>query len=236
MDSARVSPEDRVRALKQIGGWMNRFNDPVGREVRLQWVEKELGISRKFIQEARIEKKPIDTKPRVLDKLAPPVKRRVPQKPLSSGDRTLLAGLVSGDTHFQYFLGLAEHLPKGKSLPDLLDSPVAGEFVKEILGAPGGPKALLETPGGLLGAELDPEIRSILTESLLSEQKMDLEDFQRMLMNRVAKSWARFSQRIKGAISEAESKKNTELQDQLMKEYLDVQRKMKEFSSFYDEA
>lgn len=238
MDSAKVSPEDRVRALKQIGGWMAKFSDPVGREVRLQWVEKELGIGRRFLFDPRSEKKVSAGPSRPVSVVTqPPSSPRKPaRKPLSSGDRTLLAGIVSGESYFQCFMELSDRLPTGLSLPDLLDSPAAAEVVRGILALPGGAKSIIENPAQLLNPEFDPEIRSILTESLLTDQKMEFPDFQRMLMNRVAKTWARFSQRIKVGISEAESKKNTELQDQLMKEYLDVQRKMKEFSSFYDEA
>ena len=61
-------------------------------------------------------------------------------------------------------------------------------------------------------------------------------DFQVALDRALARLWARFSQRIKTALAEAEAKKDAGLHSKLMKEYLDVQRKMKEFNSFYDEA
>jgi hypothetical protein len=48
----------------------------------------------------------------------------------------------------------------------------------------------------------------------------------------LGRTWARFSQQIKTALADAEAKKDAGLRAELMKEFLDVQRKMKEFSSF----
>ena len=72
------------------------------------------------------------------------------------------------------------------------------------------------------------------TESqLLPNQE---EEFRGALERGVARAWARFSHKIKAALADAEAKKDAGLQSQLMKEYLDVQRKMKELNKFYDEA
>jgi hypothetical protein len=60
-------------------------------------------------------------------------------------------------------------------------------------------------------------------------------DLRGALLKGVARLWAQFSQRIKRGISVAESNKDIHLQLQLMKDYLDVQRKMKDFNSFYDQ-
>jgi hypothetical protein len=68
------------------------------------------------------------------------------------------------------------------------------------------------------------------------ETPFAVRDFQVALDRAIARLWARFSQRIKTALAEAEAKKDAGLHSKLMKEYLDVQRKMKEFNSFYDEA
>ena len=93
------------------------------------------------------------------------------------------------------------------------------------------------SPKSFLNEGLDEKIRIALTSSLVAEApEKGPEDFQLALSKSISKIWARFSQQIKLAISGAEIGKDTDLQARLMKEYLDVQRKMKEFSSFYDEA
>ena len=89
----------------------------------------------------------------------------------------------------------------------------------------------------LTQVDLDPQVRSTLTEAWVGgESPFDVRDFQVALDRALSKLWARFSQRIKTALAEAEAKKDAGLHSKLMKEYLDVQRKMKEFNSFYDEA
>ena len=82
-----------------------------------------------------------------------------------------------------------------------------------------------------------PKLRSLVTEAMVQpEPRFNQEELKTALDRAVGRLWARFSQQIKAAIGRAEANKNAELQATLMKEYLDVQRKMKEFSSFYDEA
>ena len=95
--------------------------------------------------------------------------------------------------------------------------------------------------------DVDLQVRSILTEAWISGPTKahsteaggdgDPESELRGALNRGnARLWARFSQRIKLALQDAEAKKDAGLHARLSKEYLDVQRKMKEFISFYDEA
>jgi hypothetical protein len=67
------------------------------------------------------------------------------------------------------------------------------------------------------------------------EPPFSLSDFKGALAKNRSRLWARFSQRIKRMLTEAEFNKDIRLQDQLMKDYLDVQRKMKDFSSLYDQ-
>ena len=42
--SAAAGPEARTQAIKKIGGWLTRFADPVGREVRMQDVQTKLQL------------------------------------------------------------------------------------------------------------------------------------------------------------------------------------------------
>ena len=72
---------------------------------------------------------------------------------------------------------------------------------------------------------------------MVDQQKAPAEADVRFALDRsIGRVWARFSQQIKAALAEAEAKKDAGLQSKLMKEYLDVQRKMKEFNSLYDEG
>jgi DNA primase len=64
------------------------------------------------------------------------------------------------------------------------------------------------------------------------ERRQQLENAVR---SRVARAWARFSQQVAQALNQAEASKDSALQAKLMQDYLDVQRRMKEFTGFYDE-
>jgi hypothetical protein len=84
---------------------------------------------------------------------------------------------------------------------------------------------------------LDPRLREILIEAFMGENpRPEREVIQAALDRMVQKSWARFSQQIKAELAAAEANQDAGLREKLLKDYLDVQRKMKEFTSFYDEA
>ena len=91
---------------------------------------------------------------------------------------------------------------------------------------------------------LDAQVRSILMEASVNappaaepkEGEFSTQDVKGAIHRGIRRLWARFSQLIKVAMQDAEAKKDAGLHAQLSKEYLDVERKMKEFISFYDEA
>ncbi len=246
--SARRSPEERVQALKKMGGWLGRFRDPVGREVRLQWIEKRLGVSRGLIDEAlgavenpshsqsqsSPQSQASDVKKGEIIKFRSSSSRSSTR--ICSTDRILFGGLVFGGEYSQAFRDIKEQLPPGMGLHQVVSHPLLQEFVDHLLSQAGFLERLRLNPDSLIENELDNQVRSILTESLLwSEAPFPVADFRGAALKSTARLWARFSQRIKEELSEAEISKDLNLQVQLMKDYLDVQRKMKEFSSFYDQ-
>ncbi|MBI2712205.1 MAG: DNA primase [Bdellovibrio sp.] len=237
IEGSKGSAEARTQAVKKVMGWLAKFSDPVGREIRIQALEKGTGVSRVLFGGG----------PKVpLPKGGPipvPRSKKTAQvgKPLGGGDLALLSGLVSGGDFISYFIGLGECLPRDTSstagLELLADAETMQNWIKEVLTDSEKLEQLKANPSDLLRPEeLDPALRMALSECLVAEQGISLTDFQRLLMGRVGKRWLAFSRRIKGAIRQAEGEGNRELQDDLLKEYLDVQRKMKEFSNFYDEA
>jgi len=248
MQSAVQSPEESSQALKKIGGWLSRFQDPVGREVRIHQVQKQMGISHRLIQEVMGQGKGdsnIQSKRKVASESTQkrePVAVVDPNSQVNSPpkmnpmDKILLAGIAYGEEYPGIFVEARGNLPPTVPLSDLFEYPAARDFVAVLLSKPGYLERLRTVPETLFEHDLDVQVRSTLTEALLSpEPPVSLEDFRGALLRSMARNWARFSQRIKKAIAEAETKRDTELQVQLMKDYLDVQRKMKEFSNFYDE-
>jgi DNA primase len=240
---AGQSPEDKAQALKKIGGWLGKLKDPIGREVRIQLIQKKLGLSRQLIHDAmgKTLVPMTSTEPYLKPK---PLKRSAtahpPFKPMPQIDRVLLAGVVLGGEYLKAFEQTSQSLPPGMTPSSLLEYLPAGEFVTLLLAQHEGvgeqKEKVTTAPARLLEAISDVQVRATFTEALLStDTPSKLKEFKAALFRSLVRNWARFSQRIKLAISDAEVKKDVELQARLMKEYLDVQRKMKEFNNFYDE-
>jgi DNA primase len=165
----------------------------------------------------------------------------------SSGDRVLLAALAMGGKYLESFRELAGNLPRGfpagpdspsskMTISDLFDYVPARVFMTQILKEGEVPADFALNPGTLAEMDLDPQVRSILMEGSVSGTEISADDLKGAIHRGVRRLWARFSQQIKQAMQDAEAKKDAGLHEQLSKEYLDVERKMKEFISFYDEA
>jgi DNA primase len=169
--------------------------------------------------------------------MAPARGRPAPAERLHPGEKTLLQALARGGDYTGLFTVARAQLPKEATLADLFDYPPAHDFVRYLTTEPGVLERFRAAPEMILTEELDPQVRSTLTEALVTQDPLfEREDFRISLDRAIGKLWARFSQRIKAALADAEAKQDAGLQAELQKEYLDVQRKIKEFISFYDEA
>ena len=232
IQSASRDPEAQTQALKKIGKWLSRLNDPVGRELRLERIQKEMKVSRALILGAIGG---VGASPSSLQVRSPEPKitainssTALPLKTQRLGvvDRVLIAGLAQGGVCLNVFLEAQDRLPPGLDLASLLEYPPASEWLRKH----GADLKNLDW------SESDDQIRSVMTGVMVSEgASIQLEQFKEVVFKSLAKKWARFSQQIKRQIDQSEAKNDAGLQAKLMKDYLDVQRKMKEFNSFYDE-
>ncbi|MFZ9596444.1 MAG: DNA primase [Bdellovibrionia bacterium] len=152
-------------------------------------------------------------------------------------DQILLAGVFSGEVYLKIVLDAASELPKGVCIAEIFEYPPARALFSTFLVDQEVLERLLHSPASLIQEDWDLQIRTTLTAFFLADQKpFSLEDFKSVVYRRIGRIWARFSQQIRKAIADAEISKDIEYQAGLMKEYLDVQRKMKDFICFYDEA
>jgi DNA primase len=277
---AEGGPEARTQALKKIGGWLAKFNDPVGKEVRLQFIQDRLGVPRQLLlqamgsgsgsgsggrapmiqgQQVSLSSQPSQPSqpswpqssrssnggPPGFHSPAQPIQvpsRGAPQRPvrvarqLNRVEKVLLSGIARGGGFGQQLAEAIGKMPPDLTIADLFDYPTAREFVLKMLTIGDDFGQFGRNPTIFLEEVQDSQVRQILTEALVTgEETLTKESFSGALDRAMARCWARFSQRIRAALSEAEVKKDAGLQSKLMKEYLDVQRKMKEFNSFYDE-
>lgn len=255
--------EEVSKALKQVAGWLGRLKDPVGRQIRIQRVEKEFGWSGALMGQAfRASsggEKGRSSAPVPNVQAPSPGRVQAPsRRPLPKSDRNLLKAWVRGSKVLSsqspnsrimdLWLQVRDRMPPDSGWSDLFLHPQAKALIERLLppgGHPGGVR--VEDWQAVLESEQEPQIRSIITEVLLGEddsaekEQRDPEEsgdseMRQALARNLEQIWARFSQRIKAAIAQAELNKDGQLQAKLMKEYLDVQRKMKEFNTFYDQT
>jgi hypothetical protein len=240
IDSAlKGGSEEQTQAIKNIAGWLSRFKDPIGREVRIQKATQRLRISRALLDKAmgqgptpKMEIRNTRAKPEIL-KITPI-------------DRILLASLVQGGDRFSALLAEASlKLPPQTGLFDLFTYEPARIWVRKLLEPSRSIEELIknfrESPELSLSGEIDAQVRSTIMEAVMAADANGSvkagEDEIKMAIDRaVARSWARFSHQLRQALEDAEAKKDAQLRDRLLQEYLDVPLKIKEFNSFYDEA
>lgn len=236
--SSRENPEAKSQAIKQIAVWLKAYTDPIGRELRAETASKILGVSKQLFDRALglgsseyRTRQAVETKMNLSSRT-----QKAPTKPMSKNDRLLLTAILRWDLFGPLFEQMKIKMPPEMTFAELFLHQESGEFIASLAKIEGGLNAVSANLGQFLSQNLDPQVRSILTEASVSDPQISEADLKLALSRSIGRAWARFSQQIKKALAEAELSKDAGLQAKLMKEYLDVQRKMKEFNSFYDEA
>ncbi len=242
------SPEERTQAIKQMGVWLSRYQDPIGRQVRLQWVQQKMGVPLSLLK-ASVEQHSAVGGRRLVREVGLGLQLGGGQRVqvsrgrvgaerkvgLLSWEESLLSGLVASDWARVRFAEARERLPLSVHLEELFEAPSARQWIRSFLKFFENGEGLEDFLIHLEG--LDEVLKSVVTGAALQPfTEKEKEVFQGALSKAISQVWARFSQQIKREISTATLGKDKDLQAKLMKEYLDVQRKMKDFSSFYDEA
>jgi hypothetical protein len=136
------------------------------------------------------------------------------------------------------------YLPGGLPLSELADHPATRELIDAVVERGVATENLInpDTSVGLPSSiALEPRIRNLISEALVGDDEKGRAPFTegefRIAVQRGLRDvWARFSQELESRLRDAELKKDANLQAQLSQEFLDVQRRMKEFATFYDEV
>lgn len=242
---AHKGPEDRAQALKLISAWVQRLKDPIGQAVRVEHVAKQLQLSGATLQQAfgalgnRVQAGASrNPQGRSIQNQNPRnVGRPGRSVGLSQREKILLAAVARGGEFARIIGDARPKFPPELTFSDLFDYSPAREWVDRLFTEPGVLEAFRATPENFLGEGMDAQVRSTLMEALIAPEAPFEESELKLALDRsLSQAWARFSQHIKSALGAAEAKQDAELQSKLMKEYLDVQRKMKEFNCFYDEG
>lgn len=246
-ESSQSPAEAKSRALKKIGRWLSLFADPVGRGTRIEALEQQMGISRQLIEKAVASR---GSAPLAVSASArEPVKKTVrvtrqpsrerapsgsPTQTLSEAEKTVLQGLVRWDDFRDLLEEFESKMPPGKSWGDFFLHQVPKDFtIRWVDQVRKSGNITGDWSKNLIG-ELDAQVRSTISEAFISPHPPISEtDLKVALMYGLKRLWARISQEVRTALVEAEIQKDISKHEELMKEYLDVQRKMKEFENFY---
>jgi DNA primase len=257
---AKKGPEAQTQALKKVGKWLSVFKDPIGREIRVQSASQKLGVSNELLLKAMGG--PSSSPPSLVvhrgggdPRPNPPFQGQGqgsrPGKVITRSTKAqglkvaalnrheilLIGAIARGGPFLAIVTKASDKLPPEMTLADIFEYPAARGWIAELASQPDVLRQAAGAPERLLDLTEDTQVRSVITEALLPElPPFEESEIQGALGYRVVRLWARFSQHIKAAISDAEAKKDAGLQSKLMKEYLDVQRKMKELSKLYDEV
>ena len=260
IESARVfalkGTEERSKAIKRVAEWLAMYRDPVGRELRVETVARDFGISKTLLQTAMGEIKagaPTRSSgggptPNFVSGPAPTAsKRKAPSQKPSLKEVILIRGLLRGGNYRSMIEEARGYLPEGRPLYELADNPSVRKVLEAILDRGMTPESFLESvsssqepsEGELFAFAI--EIRELVTESLVGTDApgtapLSEGEFRIAVQRGIHQSWARFSQELKGRLRDAELKKDEDLRARLAQEFLDVKRRMKEFESFYDEV
>jgi DNA primase len=263
LESARAfglkGPEQRTQAIKQVAEWLASFRDPIGREVRMDRVCRDFEISRDLLQRAMEGGKgraaPSVRSGASIGSSSSPIRpkkstaersfRHQSRQKLSQKEQILLRGILRGGRFRTMFEEAGAYVPAGISLHELADHPWVQRAIAALIEEK-EPESILET---LQLAEAEAEggnhilqqIRVLFSESLMGGDSpggapFTEGEFRIAVQRGLSDSWARFSQELKLRLKDAELKKDKDLHAVLMQEYLDVQRRMKELSTFYEEV
>lgn len=236
---AKDHPEAKAQALKKIATWLSKYSDPVGRNLRVESLPKLLGVSPGLVAQAlgNAGVRGVISEKKGGAQSSPPSvstgrrETRGPKAKVTPSEKLLLAGVVADAELERLFRAAQNQIPQRKTLADLWGWGPAHDWVSGVF--------LMQSPGKSweLSEVEDPELRSFLGQALMTQWGDERKnEWKKALEWRIAWLWARFSQEIHLEVKGAEARNDLNLQEKLLQEYLDVQRKIVELKDFYDEA
>ncbi len=149
---------------------------------------------------------------------------------ISVRDRQLLPFLMKFHDFGSVFLEAKRRLPAKTTLVDFFEGAWVRPWVQRILDHPAGLSLLDQAPEHFLNDQVPVELREVILASLFDPVGADaLPQLEQLLLGASQRIWARFSQGLKMEIAEAEQRQDIEKQADLMRQFLEIQRKLKDF-------
>jgi DNA primase len=229
--------EKRSQAIKNAIRWLSAYSDPVGRSVRVSGLMDRWRVPREALGALAVSEGPARTSHvRAVARSqaplqTPPARRRAPIPP---AERQLLHYFVRFKDFGHAFTLAKQQLHEKDTLSDLFDDTEVRFWVQGLMADPTGIQKLAHAPENAIPSEVSQELRTVIMEGLLQERVEGEEVALGGLLKRaVYKAWARFSHKLKAAMAEADACQDMEKFKELSQQFLDLQRKLKEFEDSY---
>ncbi|MBS1958568.1 MAG: DNA primase [Bdellovibrionales bacterium] len=249
--------EARSQAIKQIVAWLAMFTDPVGKSLRAQQFQQKYQIPSEALRglggmiaapnrsnpgqnpQNMPQRGSVNASQRVApgpQNVAPQPQQIRRKKPLPLADRQLLQYLVKFNEFGSNFAEARKQLPEKDSLSVLFEDSEVQAWVESIAKDPSGFARLKMAPESVMEGPISQELRSVIMEGLLSETvEGDKVALEKLLRHSTRKAWARFSHQLKAQMADADARQDTERFKELSEQFLDLQRKLKDFEESYVE-
>ncbi|MCM0605158.1 MAG: DNA primase [Xanthomonadaceae bacterium] len=236
LELAKQSPQSKTVAIKKIKSWLDVYTDHVGVEVRWKEVETALGVSRQALFGRSSPQQPASIP--IEAKLPLPLPMTVlKNRVLERFETILMTALIRWDEFGKVVLECRNLIPNEKKLYDVFVHSEAKALAEQLISEPGFYNQIKQAPEWVLEKLTDSALISVITQALVADRSPVNADQVRLAIKQGVKGlWARFSHELKIAIKVAESSQDHDLKEKLLKDYLDVQRKMKEFQGTYDQS
>lgn len=231
--------EKRSQALKKIIQWLQMYTDPLGRAVRANHLARHWGVPGAVLRGlgGGGGVVPMSNQRSIT---GPTVGSNTPQNAprkklvLNQNDRALLSYFLKFEQFGAQFLNVGPKLPEKVSFSALFYDTGLRSWVGQVLESlknSSNPNQAIEDS---LNGDISEELRSVILEQLWKEgappEPKHLEDLLNTGMVRI---WAQFSQEVRKKMAEAESRQDLENFEKLSKQFLDLQRKLKELEESY---
>jgi len=241
LKSSEGNIEQRSAAVKKITQWLDSYTDEVGRAMRVdQLVQKwrippnALGRLAQYIGQNSGRPVPRMDYRQQVSRPAPAQARPVRRPLIGAYDRQLLHFLVKFEKYGPLFLEAKKQIPEKDTLAAFFDDTELRSWVERVAQ---NPEEFLKnkiTPDALLEDKITQELQSVIMECLLQDELSEDEIKLEVLLKKgIHKIWVRFSHELKHAMAAADASQDMEKFKELSQQFLDLQRKLKEFEGSY---
>jgi DNA primase len=240
-------PQAKADHLRQIGRWLGMMQDEVGKELRIDSVAKAFGVSDKAVRSAlssevgaqggRRGASPSPVKTSSPAPVSAPARASAGHgqgaAPIHRHEAMLLAALLKWSELSELWVATRANLPPRASISHLFHHQSLRKLTAKLLEEPDLFAAVVEKPELCLEEVEDPQVRSMIAELAVGDRWPSHEQMALAMNRQVVSLWARISQQLKRQLALAEASQDASIQEKLLKDYLDVQRKIKEFNTLY---